>query len=100
VPDDDMMLLLAGVWAGGDLEPRGAELVLRNPRRNAERTVDPAHLDALESRGWVVIGAEFAEVTAAGEYWLRKWFRGSVERRGWALCPRGYLRVPQRTGAT
>lgn len=81
-PPASAMALLASIHTGngvgvdrGELvipDPTGAPVLLRH---------DPADLDALESRGWLVIDADAARATDRGVYWLRRWLIANPEAR-------------------
>lgn len=81
-PPDSAMALLASIHIGngvgvdrGELvipDPTGAPVLLRH---------DPADLDALESRGWLVIGDDAARATDRGVYWLRRWLLANPDAR-------------------
>lgn len=78
LPTDEVMSLLLAVVTGQEIAPVDGVLTVALPTRDGSTHVITnvdAELDALEARGWVVIGDERPEATEQGCYALRLWLK-------------------------
>lgn len=94
LPDDSVMSLLLAVVTGEPIAPADGVLTVTLPARDGSAHVVTnvdAQLDALEARGWVVIGDDRPEATEQGLYslelWIRRKFKLKVVARSLQMTP-------------